>query len=293
MHETLLTLTQLLAPFVPFLAEEVWDRLHGTGDSVHLTSWPVAGAVDETLSRQMLLVRRLVELGRATRAGSGVKTRQPLARALVAAQGWPDLPAELRAQVAEELNVADVDALGESAGLVDVTVKPNFRALGARFGKETPKVAAAVQATDPVALAAALANGAATVTVDGTGVQVTPDEVVVTETPREGWAVASEGGATLALDLTITPELRLAGLARDAVRTLQESRKNAGLDVSDRIELWWDATGELAEALAAHGASVAEEVLAVRFERGHPPIDMAHHEDRDLGLTWWLRAAGQ
>jgi isoleucyl-tRNA synthetase len=293
MHRTLLTLTQALAPFVPFLAEEVWDRLHGDADSVHLTTWPEAGAVDETLSRQMALVRRLVELGRATRAGSGVKTRQPLARALVAAQGWNDLPAELRAQVAEELNVAAVDALGESAGLVDVTVKPSFRALGARFGKETPKVAAAVAAADPAALAAALATGTATVTVDGDDVGVTPDEVVVTETPREGWAVASEGGATLALDLTITPELRLAGLARDAVRALQESRKNIGLDVSDRIELWWEAAGEVADALLAHGHTVQEEVLAVSFERGHPPIDMAHHTDADLGLTWWLRAAGQ
>jgi isoleucyl-tRNA synthetase len=293
MHEALVTLTRLLAPFVPFLADEVWERLRGEEDSVHLTSWPVAGEADATLSRQMLLVRRLVELGRATRAESGVKTRQPLSRALVGATGWHDLPAELRAQVAEELNVATVETLGEAAGLVDVTVKPSFRALGARFGKDTPKVAAAIAAADPATLAAALASGSATVTVDGTETTVSPDEVVVTETPREGWAVASEGGATLALDLTVTPELKRAGLARDAVRALQESRKNNGLDVSDRIELWWEATGELAAALAEHGAAVADEVLAVTFERGHPPIDMAHHADPDLGLTWWLRAAGQ
>jgi isoleucyl-tRNA synthetase len=293
MHETLLTLTKLLAPFVPFLTDEVWDRLQGEEDSVHLTTWPEPGAVDGTLSRQMLLVRRLVELGRATRAESGVKTRQPLGRALVAASGWHDLPAELQAQVAEELNVATVEGLSEATGLVDVSVKPSFRALGARFGKETPAVAAAIAAADPAALAAALAAGTATVTVGGTETPVSADEVVVTETPREGWAVASEGGATLALDLTVTPELRRAGLARDAVRALQESRKNAGLDVSDRIELWWDATGEVADALTEHGATVAEEVLAVRFERGHPAVDMAHHTDADLGLTWWLRAAGQ
>jgi isoleucyl-tRNA synthetase len=294
LHETLLVLTELLAPFVPFLTDEVWERLNGGGDSVHLASWPAdTSAVDEPLSRQMALVRRLVELGRATRAGSGVKTRQPLSRALVSAPGWHDLPAELRAQVAEELNVAAVDALGEAAGLVDVTVKPSFRALGARFGKETPKVAAAVGAADPAALAAALAAGTATVTVDGTDVALSAEEVVVTETPREGWAVASEAGATLALDLTVTPELRRAGLARDAVRALQESRKGNGLDVSDRIELWWEAEGELAEALTEHAASVAEEVLATSFRRGHPTIDMAHHADRDLGLTWWLRAAGQ
>ncbi|HVF06787.1 MAG TPA: isoleucine--tRNA ligase [Frankiaceae bacterium] len=295
LHSTLLTLTQLMAPFVPFLTEEVWDRLHGDGDSVHLTSWPVAdpALVDETLSRQMALVRRLVELGRATRAESGVKTRQPLGRALVGAAGWADLPDELRAQVAEELNVLALDALDESAGLVDVSVKPNFRALGKRFGKDTPRIANAVTAADPAALAAGLAAGSATVTVDGEDVALTAEDVVVTESPREGWAVSSEAGATVALDLKITPALRLAGLARDAVRVLQESRKATGLDVSDRIELWWEASGELADALEAHGGAVAEEVLAVAFTRGAPARDLAPHSDRDLGLTWWLRGAGR
>jgi isoleucyl-tRNA synthetase len=294
LHETLLTLTQVLAPFVPFLTEQVWECLHGEGDSVHLMAWPVADAslVDERLSRQMALVRRLVELGRATRAESGVKTRQPLSRALVAAAGWAHLPDELRAQVAEELNVATVDRLDSSGGLVDVSVKPSFRALGARFGKETPKVAAAVTAADAGALAAALANGTATVTVDGEEVSLSADEVVVTESPREGWAVSSEGGATVALDLAITPELRLAGLARDAVRALQESRKASGLDVSDRIELWWEADGDMAAALEAHGAAVAEEVLAVEWTRGRPARDIARHEEKDLGLRWWLRGAG-
>ncbi len=295
LHETLLTLTKLLAPFVPFLTEEVWGRLRGEEDSVHIATWPAVDPtlVDETLSRQMALVRRLVELGRATRAESGVKTRQPLARALVGAPGWADVPEELRAQVAEELNVASVGVLAEAAELVDVTVKPNYRELGRRFGKETPAVAAAVSAADATALATALATGTATVPVDGVDVTLSPGDVVVTETPRTGWAVASEGGSTLALDLEITPDLRRAGLARDAVRAIQESRKATGLDVSDRIELWWEADGEVGDALAEHGGQVAEEVLAVSFRRGHPPIDMAAHHDGDLPLTWWLRAAGQ
>ena len=295
LHTALLTLTKLMAPFVPFLTEEAWTRLHGDADSVHLTDWPVAdpALVDDTLSRQMALVRRLVELGRATRAESGVKTRQPLSRALVAAAGWAALPDELRAQVAEELNVTGVGTLDEAGGLVDVTVKPNFRTLGKRFGKGTPAVAAAIGAADPAALAAAQAAGSATVVVDGADVALTAEELVVTETPREGWAVSSEGGATVALDLEITPELRLAGLARDVVRVLQESRKATGLDVSDRIELWWEASGEVASALRLHGEQVADEVLAVSFAEGAPARDMAPHRDADLGLTWWLRVAGR
>jgi len=292
LHETLLTLTKVLAPFVPFLTEEVWSCL-GETESVHLASWPAAGPVDAALGEQMALVRRLVELGRATRAESGVKTRQPLDRALVGAAGWADVPEELRRQVAEELNVGTLDRLDEAAGLVDVTVKPSFRDLGKRFGKDTPKVAAAIGSADPAALAAALAAGTATVQVDGADVALEASECVVTESPREGWAVASEGGATLALDLTVTDELRRAGVARDVVRAWQESRKSIGLDDSDRIEVWWEATGEVGDAVAEHAATIAEEVLAVSMERGRPERDLAPHRSDDLDLTWWLREAGR
>ncbi|MDP9398130.1 MAG: isoleucine--tRNA ligase, partial [Actinomycetota bacterium] len=181
LHECLRILTLLLAPLVPFVTERVWaDLFAATSDelpaSVHLAPWPVAdGAlVDDALAAQMGLARRLVELGRAARATSKVRTRQPLGRALVTAPGWEDLPGELRAQVADELNTQSLDALdGGRSDLVDVTVKPNFRALGKRFGKRTPAVAAAVSALDPGALAAALrGTGTASVRVDGDDVAV-------------------------------------------------------------------------------------------------------------------------
>ena len=299
LHESLVVLTQLLAPFVPFLTEEVWSRLvvavdDAAPDSVHLSAFPQPDddAIDSTLSDQMSLVRRLVELGRAARAESGLKTRQPLGRALVGAAGWATLPEELRAQVAEELNVETLGALGDEGGLVEHAVKANFRELGRRFGKRTPDVAAAIAAADPAVLAAALHAGTASVSVGGEDVTLTTGEVVVTESPRAGWAVASEPGATVALDLTITPELRRAGLARDAVRAIQESRKTAGLDVTDRVEVWWEADGEVADALAEHAERIADEVLAVRFERGRPAADIAPHTDPDAGFTWRLRQAG-
>ena len=136
------------------------------------------------------------------------------------------------------------DALSEAAGdLLQYSAKGNFRALGKRFAKRTPLVANAIAAADAAELAAALrSSGTATVVVEGEPVEVTAEEVIVTETPKEGWAVATAGGETVALDLTITPELKLAGLARDAVRLIQEARKTSGLDVSDRITLRWFAT---------------------------------------------------
>ncbi len=291
LHSCLETVTLLLAPFVPFITEAVHSALT-EGDSVHLRSWPQAERtdVDAVLAEQVALARRLVELGRTARAESRTKTRQPLRRALVSAVGWEELPAELRDLVAAELNVEELEPL--AGDLVDVTVKANFRPLGARFGKGVQEVAKAIAAADPVALAAAVRAGTASVEVGGETVNLSRDEVIVTETPREGWAVATGPGATVALDLEITPELRRAGLVRDAVRLVQEARKSTGLDVTDRIELWWAATGETREALEEGSLKLAEEVLAVSVTEGRPTADLAHHDDPELGVRFWLRVAG-
>ncbi|MEU6851897.1 isoleucine--tRNA ligase [Actinacidiphila alni] len=301
LHDVVETVTRLLAPLVPFITERVWQDLvvpvvPGAPDSVHLSTWPAVDEqwIDPALAEQMLLVRRLVELGRATRAESGVKTRQPLSRALVAAAGFEGLTAELRAQIAEELNVSSLASLSEVGGsLVDTTAKANFRALGKRFGKGVQAVAAAVAAADAAALSAELRDkGAASVVVDGENVALAPDEVIVTETPREGWSVASDSGATVALDLEITPELRLAGLARDAIRLIQEARKSSGFDVADRIDVRWTATDpDVGTALTTHAALISEEVLATTFTQGpapEPGFGPAFTDD-SLALTFHVR----
>ncbi|MFE0191806.1 isoleucine--tRNA ligase [Streptomyces sp. NPDC058989] len=299
LHEVIETVTRLMAPLTPFITERVWQDLvvpvtPDAPDSVHLAGWPVAdkAAIDPTLSAQMLLVRRLVELGRATRAESGVKTRQPLSRALVAAHGFAGLPEDLRAQIAEELNVSSLASLSEVGGsLVDTTAKANFRALGKRFGKGVQAVAKAVAAADAAALSLALREGTASVEVDGETVSLAPDEVIITETPREGWSVASDAGATVALDLEITPELRRAGLARDAIRLIQEARKNSGLDVADRIALRWRSTDdEVTTALTDHTGLISDEVLATDFAPGEPDDSFGPaFTDEALALTFHLR----
>jgi isoleucyl-tRNA synthetase len=297
LHECLEVLTRMLAPFIPFLAEAVHDSLvvsvwDDLPDSVHLREWPkVDGAlVDDELAAQVALTRRLVDLGRTARAESKVKTRQPLGRALVSAQGWQALPEELKALVAGELNVMTLEGL--AGDLVEVSVKAAFRPLGARFGKGVQAVAAAIAAADPAELAAALREGTAAVMVDGERVTLSTEEVIVTEAPRSGWAVATASGETVALDLEITPELRRAGLVREVVRLVQEARKATGLDVSDRIELWWAAEGEVSEALHEGSLRLAEEVLAVSVTQGRPTADLAPHDDAELGVRFWLRLAG-
>jgi isoleucyl-tRNA synthetase len=265
---------------------------------VHLAAWPSvdagSGVIDEALGEQVALVRRLVELGRAARADAKIKTRQPLAQALISAPGWAALPEELRDQVRDELNVVALASLSDAGELVELSIKPNFRALGRRFGKRTQAVASALHATDPAAFVAAYRSGSATVEVDGESIALGGDEVVVAETPRSGWAVSSAGADTVALDLELTHELRLAGLMRDIVRTVQEARKNAGLEVTDRIELWWQVGGspEPAEAIRTHHAQVASEVLAVEVHEGAPAVDGLYEtDDDDLGLRIWLRRA--
>lgn len=301
LHDVIETVTRLMAPLVPFITERVWQDLvvpvvPEAPASVHLTTWPEPdqSMIDPALSAQMALVRRLVELGRATRAESGVKTRQPLSRALVAAAGFETLGAELRAQIEEELNVSSLASLSEVGGsLVDTTAKANFRALGKRFGKGTQPVAKAIAEAEAAALSVALREGNASVVVDGETVVLSPDEVIITETPREGWSVASDAGATVALDLEITPELRRAGLARDAIRLIQEARKNSGLDVADRIALRWEtADEELRQALTDHAGLIADEVLATDFASGAGEEGYGDQfTDAPLGLTFRLRKA--
>ncbi|MGP3981318.1 isoleucine--tRNA ligase [Streptomyces sp. KR80] len=299
LHESIETVTRLMAPIVPFITERVWQDLvvpvtPDAPESIHLATWPVpdTALIDPALSPQMVLVRRLVELGRATRAESGVKTRQPLSRALVAAAGFESLDEELRGQIAEELNVSELASLSEVGGsLVDTTAKANFRALGKRFGKGTQPVAKAIAKADAAALSVALREGTASVEVSGETVSLSPEEVIITETPREGWSVASDAGATVALDLEITPELRRAGLARDAIRLIQEARKNSGLDVADRIALRWQSTDEeVRTALTDHAALIADEVLATDFVSGEADASYGDpFDDEGLSLTFRLR----
>jgi len=309
LYECMTTLTLLMAPFVPFVTDYVWGVLRrpDAAESVHLASWPVADLdlVDPVLSSQMSLVRRLVELGRSARAGASVRIRQPLARALIGAAGFADLPAELRAEIAAELNVVSLEVLGSAGELVEVAVKPNFRALGRRFGPRTPAVAAAVTAIPPADIAATvLAGGTFAVPVDWIDepVVIGADDVIVTRTPRAGWAVAADGGETVALDTTVSPELRREGLAREVIRLVQDARKSDGLEVSDRIWLRWSARDpEMAEALTEHAGLIAGDVLAVDYGPGDGPGDgtagpgaaeaAPEHAEDELGLRFWLGRA--
>ncbi len=296
LHETLHSLVRLIAPLAPFISERIWQDLFVAADpdavsSVHLSSWPSvdADAVDPQLRQAMSTTRRLVELGRAARAAAQVKTRQPLARALVPSLAFAQLNQELIAEIAAELNVESVESFANAGDLIEYTAKANFRALGKRYGKQTPQVAQLVAGADAAALAEALHRDGKAVIAgpDEIGeVELTSDDVLITEHPREGWTIANEQSETVALDLTMTDELVKAGLAREAIHMIQDCRKKAGLDVSDRISLSWFAEGDMAEAIRHHQDLIADEVLAKQVDEVEPGSESAGWlTDKELTLS--------
>lgn len=294
LHDTIHVVTRLMAPLVPFLTERVWQDLVVATDpdapaSVHLAEWPLAdeATIDDRLDEAMQLTRRIVELGRSARSEAKVKTRQPLGRALIPSSAFALLDAELRAEVMAELNVERVESFASAGDLVDHSAKGNFRALGKRFGKQTPLVAGAIASADAAVLAADLAtHGKAYVLVTDLGeVEVSPEDVIVSERPREGWSVVNEQGETVALDLELTPELVQAGVAREFIRAVQEARKTSGFEVSDRIRLTWAASdADTAAALRTHTALIGDEVLALEVSEAEPADGW--FADEDLGFRF-------
>ncbi|HEX4012113.1 MAG TPA: class I tRNA ligase family protein, partial [Solirubrobacteraceae bacterium] len=264
LRHCLVTVAQLLAPFCPFIADEIYDNLDGAEPSVHLCDFPVAGARDEQLEAAMDVARETVRLGLSARSQAKIKIRQPLRAAVIVATGRErDAIERLGDIVAEELNVRELRFVSQADELGEVEVKPNYRALGPRFGKQMPMVAAAVAALDPARVAETLRDGEPVfISVGGADHALTADDLLLSMKPLEGYQVEREGSHAVALELEIDHELRIDGWVRDIVRAVQNARQAAGLEVSDRIVLTLDGDAELLEAARVHEAYLAGETLA-------------------------------
>jgi isoleucyl-tRNA synthetase len=265
--EVLLATAQLLAPFCPFVAEELWRSLGGP-DSVHLARWPEpelhTALVDTDLEASVELTRRVVSLGRAARAQAGQRVRQPLRRAVVVVP--PRSPRLLTSDVAEELNVDDVVVSDSLSDALSVQLLPNFKQLGPRLGEASKHVHAALGALEPEAVQSAAAvlaaGGTMTVQLEGATVELDAEDVEVRTTPREGFTAANEGGLAVALDLELDGDLLRRGAVREVIRQLQDLRKDAGLELSDRVSVWLEGFDDLRE----DSDLIAREVLAAHIE---------------------------
>jgi isoleucyl-tRNA synthetase len=266
----LVAIAQLLAPFTPFIADELYENLDGSLPSVHLCDFPVAGARDLELEAAMATVRETVRLGLAARAAGKVKLRQPLREAIVVASGREREAIErLGELVRDELNVRELRFVAAADELASYTVKPNFRSLGPRFGKDMGGVEAAVAALDAAHVAAALRDGGQiAISIGGRDNILTSEDVLISLAPLEGYGLERDGSHAVALELTLDDDLVDEGRAREIVHAVQGARRDAGLDISDRIALDLDGDAELVSAARAHEGYITGETLATSVTYG-------------------------
>jgi isoleucyl-tRNA synthetase len=273
LRRCLVTLAQLLAPFTPFVSDEIYDNLDGGEASVHLCDFPDGAGRDLELEAAMATARATVRLGLAARAAGQVKIRQPLREAVIVASDRERSAIERLAElVRDELNVKELRFVSAADELGTYTVKLNFRTLGPRFGKQMPQVVAAAAALDPAHVAAALRAGEQlAVSVGGREHTLTSEDVVLSLAPLAGYGLEREGSHAVALGLAIDDELLREGYAREIVHAVQAARRDAGLEISDRIAL--DLSGEesLLAAAREHESYIAGETLATSLSYGARP----------------------
>jgi isoleucyl-tRNA synthetase len=299
LYECLEVVNRLMAPFIPFLSEAVYQNLArgvrtGAPVSVHMSAWPEADAsrLDRMLLAETEVVQKVVGLGRTARNESKLKVRQPLPRMLLRV---PDAEAERavhrhEAQLLDELNIKAVELLDRDAKLVSYRIKPNLPLIGKRFGKHIPAIRKWIAAQDANALAAAVTSGVVqSVPVASETLELEPAAFLVESVSAEGFACAEDGGYLVGLDTSLTPELLREGLARELVRGVQDARKQAGLDVSDRIRLWIEGDADVTAALEAHRDYIMNETLATGFEPLLDDEDAFEAEHEQAERHWKLR----
>jgi isoleucyl-tRNA synthetase len=288
LERCLVAVAKLLAPFCPFVADEIYDNLDGSAASVHLTDFPEASARDTELEQGMATARETVRLGLAARAQARLKIRQPLRAAVIVASGRErDAIERLAKLVREELNVHELRFVTAADELSTVEVKPNYRTLGPRFGRQMPTVAAAVAGLDGAHVATAVRDGRpVAISVDGHDHELEPADLLLALKPLEGYQVEREGSHAVALELSVDDELRAEGWAREIVHTVQAARREAGLDVSDRITLAFDGDDELLAAAQAHQPYIARETLAVEVQYAPAGPDGASVCGPDGASVW-------
>ncbi len=285
---------RVMAPFTPFLSEEIYRNLHRADaqapKSVHLTEWPKYDPqrLNPQLVFEMDVVQQVVGLGRSAREDSRVRVRQPLSRMLISVAD-DDARAAIQKhqrQLGEELNLKSVEFIAQDAGLVGYEIKPNFPTLGKRYGKLMPAIKAALAEADSAHIAARVAAGEGfSMTIEGTEVAFEPGDLRVHTTSAEGYACAQADRLLVALDTSLNEELVVEGIAREIVRTIQDARKSAGLEISDRIVLDISGSARVQTALREHREYIMSETLTATLSE--PGGVDGFTAQRTLGEDHW------
>jgi len=281
LYEVLTTVSQLIAPATPFIADELYQNLvrnvnPDAADSVHLSHWPMVNEtlINEQLSIDMALAQKVTSLGHAARQNANLRVRQPLAQVVVRTRTDEEKERldRLATLVLDELNVKGIAYADAAGDLVDVEVFPFPKQLGQKYGRGYPVIRKLISGMDQLALASTFQAGEnVMLEADGETYAIAPEDVEVRSTPRAGFSVAQDGGYLVAVTTELTPELEQEGNARELVRRVQQLRKDAGLEISDRITLYVSASPVTSDLLAKHGAYVQDETLTTELVQNGVP----------------------
>jgi isoleucyl-tRNA synthetase len=288
LYHVLVTFAKILAPFIPFITEVMYQNLvrnvrPKAYESVHHTLWPKVDetAADDALLEQMSLARKVASLGLSARKAANLKVRQPLAKVLVNA-GKASLRKELKDVVADELNVKRFRFVKNEAELVQYKVLPDNKLLGPKFGPRFPQVRSALAQEDPAKVAASVQAGLPiSLEVAGETIELEPGTILVNTEPLPGLAVAAEKNITVAIDTAITNKLKDEGLAREIVRRVQDMRKTAGFDWADRITTFYQTGQHIQRVISASADYICDETLTTKL-LNEPPIKGSYSEEFEL-----------
>jgi isoleucyl-tRNA synthetase len=273
LYECLITISKLTSPFAPFISEEIFRNLNTVTkrekeESVHLTSFPAPSYIEKELEDKMEIAQKVVYLTRAMRAKSNLKVRQPLKKIMVVAgKEKNEALRKMKDVVLDEVNIKELVVLDDDSGIVNKSAKANFKKIGPKFGKKVNAVANAIKALTGSEIAEIEKGSSVNVVVDGESIGIVKDDVEIISSEIEGWVVESEEGVTVAIDAELTDDLIAEGLAREFVNRIQNMRKDAGFDVTDRIVINYSGSGKIIEAVKTFSDYVSAETLADKIEQ--------------------------
>jgi isoleucyl-tRNA synthetase len=274
LHECLLTISKLIAPFAPFLSDEIYHNLmmgnKSALQSVHLESMPKADAstINPELEHRMEHVIRIVGLVRAMRMKSNLKVRQPLQKIILPVKSEADRKeiALMEDVILEEINVKHIEYVADESAIIKKKSKPNFKSLGPKFGKSVQPIAARLRNLTSEEISKLQVQGTLLLKVDGTEYTIDTSDVEILHEDIQGWLVETDGSLTVALDTALTDELVDEGLAREFVNRVQNLRKDSGFEVTDRIRIHHASSERLTKALDRMTEYVKQETLAIEFQ---------------------------
>jgi isoleucyl-tRNA synthetase len=273
LYECLETICKLTSPFIPFLSEEIYQNLNSvtgkeSNESIHLSEYPKVGKTDKELELKMDVAQRVVYLTRAMRAKENLKVRQPLKKIMVAVDaGMREALALMKDVILDEVNIKELVILEDDSEIVQKSAKANFKSIGPRFGKQVKQVAAAITALSKNEISKLEEGEEIPLSIDDSELTITKEDIIVVSSEIKGWAVESDGNVTVALDKELDEQLIAEGFAREFVNRVQNMRKDAGFEVTDKIKIYYSGSELIIDAVEAFNQYISNETLAECLER--------------------------